>query len=86
MRKMICFAVVVLSGCGASLQQLKTRASLDLDCSSEKLALQQIDPATQEVDGCGKRAIYLQLFNNARYPTWMLNSEVRELPAKTASR
>jgi hypothetical protein len=73
----MCGAVIVLSGCGASLQQLKTRAAIDLDCDSTQLTLQEIDVGTQRVDGCGKRALYVQMFNNNRFPTWLLNSDIR---------
>jgi hypothetical protein len=78
-------AVVMLTGCGATLQQLKTRASIDFDCTEARLDVKEIDIGTRQVEGCGKRAMYVELFNNSRYPTWMLNSDVRDA-AKTASR
>ncbi len=84
-RLSILAAVVMLSGCGATLQQLKARAAVDLECDADQLALQSIDNATQKVAGCGKSAVYVQLFNNNRYPTWALNSNVRDTTTKSAS-
>jgi hypothetical protein len=87
MRKMtMWFAVVMLTGCGATLEQLKTRASLDLDCAATRLDVKTIDSATRRVEGCGKRAMYVEIFNNSRDPAWMLNSDVRDVLAKSASR
>jgi hypothetical protein len=70
-------AVLMLAGCAASLEQLKTRASLDLDCDAQRIELKPVDQGTQQAQGCGKKAIYVVQFNNARYPTWLLNSEIR---------
>jgi hypothetical protein len=78
MKKVMLAFVVVSSGCGASLQNLKTRAAFDLECNADQMVTQRIDSATQRVDGCGKRAVYVLLFNDARYPTWLLNSEIRD--------
>jgi hypothetical protein len=79
-------ALMVSTGCGATVQQLKTRAALDLDCTAARLDVKQIDSGTRQVEGCGKRAIYVELFNNSRYPVWMLNSDVRDVAARSASR
>ena len=79
-------AMVMLTGCGATLPQLKTRASLDLDCPETHLDVKTIDSGTRRVEGCGKRAIYVEIFNNSRHPAWMLNSDVRDVAAKSASR
>jgi hypothetical protein len=64
------------AGCGAGLEQLKARASIDLQCQTSSLAIRAIDSATKRVTGCSKEAIYVELFNNARHPTWLLNSSV----------
>ncbi len=69
-------AAVGVTGCGATLSQLRTRASFDLSCAPESLQLKPVDGATEIVAGCGKRALYVQQFNNARYSTWLLNSAV----------
>ena len=78
--------VVALAGCGATLQQLETRASMDLECAPAELKVKQIDAGTRQVEGCGKRAMYVEAFNNSRHPAWMLNSEIRDAHAKSASR
>jgi len=81
---MVC-AVVSLLGCGASLQQLKTRAALDLECEAGAISLQQVDKLTQQASGCGKRAIYVQQYNQQQVAaTWLLNSEIH--PAESATR
>ncbi len=74
-----------LAGCGATLTQLRTRASLDLACAPDSIRLDEMDGATQVVTGCGKRAVYVQLFNNSRYPTWLLNSAVEPAPTPAAA-
>jgi hypothetical protein len=84
-RVLLVAGVVGLGGCGATPTQLRARASVDLDCAPEQLRLDAIDGATQKVTGCGKRAIYVQLFNNSRYPTWLLNSTVVPV-TRTAAR
>jgi hypothetical protein len=67
---------VAITGCGATLPQLRTRASVDLSCTPESIQLKPLDGATEIATGCGKRALYVQLFNNSRYPTWLLNSNI----------
>jgi hypothetical protein len=79
-------AALALGGCGATVQQLKTRASIDLQCAEPRLQLKEVDAGTREVTGCGKRAIYVEIFNNSRHPLWLLNSELRDVPASSASR
>jgi hypothetical protein len=79
-------AALTLGGCGATLPQLKTRASIDLQCAEPRLQVKEIDPGTRQVEGCGKRALYVEIFNNSRHPVWMLNSDLREVPASSASR
>ena len=69
-----------LMGCGGTLPQLRSRASVDLACTPESLQLKELDQATQVVTGCGKRAVYVELFNDGRYPTWLLNSSVEPRP------
>ena len=70
-------AAASLTGCGATLTQLRTRAAVDLACAPEGIRTDAIDGATEMATGCGRRAIYVQLFNNSRYPTWLLNSSVQ---------
>jgi hypothetical protein len=73
--------VVALAGCGATEAQLRTRAAFDLACPSGSIRTEAIDGATQLATGCGKRAIYVEMFNNSRNPTWLLNSSVEPLAA-----
>jgi hypothetical protein len=70
-------AALMCAGCTANLQQLKTRAALDFDCHEQSIEVKEVDSGTQQAFGCGKRAVYVVQFNNARYPTWLLNSEIR---------
>lgn len=74
------------SGCGATLGQLKNRAAIDLDCQPSSLAIRSIDSATRSVNGCGKQAIYVEQFNHAVRPTWLLNSSIAPAAAASASR
>jgi hypothetical protein len=71
------------SGCGATVAQLKNRAAIDLDCQPSSLAIRSIDAATRNVNGCGKQAIYVEQFNHSVRPTWLLNSSIT--PSATAS-
>ena len=64
------------AGCGATLEQLKNRASIDLECQSASLAVRPIDAATRSVSGCGKQAIYVEQFNHSVRPAWLLNSAI----------
>jgi hypothetical protein len=78
-------AALPLAGCGATQSQLRARASLDLSCGPEGIQMQAIDTGTQVVSGCGKRAVYVELFNNGRHPTWMLNSSVETMRVPPAA-
>jgi hypothetical protein len=46
------------------------------DPAATSLAPAEAHGATQIVTGCGKRALYVELLNNSRCPTWLLNSNV----------
>jgi hypothetical protein len=83
-KKMAFVAAVAITGCGATLPQLRNRASLELSCAPESLNVSDLDGATKIVTGCGKRAVYVQLFNNSRYPTWLLNSSIEPSGAPSA--
>lgn len=61
----VCAALVsATGGCAhgrpASLQQLQHRATYDLGCPAQQLALQHIDERTKAVIGCGRAFVYLQ--------------------------
>jgi hypothetical protein len=78
-------ACIVLAGCGATQTQLRTRAAFDLACAPGAIRTEAIDGATQLATGCGKRAIYVEMFNNSRNPTWLLNSSVESVSVPPAA-
>ncbi len=54
-------ATLVLSaGCGASVGQLRSRASFDLQCPKNQIQITQIDQRTMGVLGCGQQATYVE--------------------------
>jgi hypothetical protein len=68
-------------GCGATIEQLRSRASFDLNCAENKLQVVEIDQRTRGVRGCGKQATYVE---NCTTPgrdrnscTWVMNTESR---------
>jgi hypothetical protein len=78
--------VIGSAGCGATLGQLKNRASIDLDCQPASLAIRPIDSATRSVNGCGKQAIYVEQFNHSVRPTWLLNSSITQSAAASVAK
>ncbi len=44
----------------ATLDQLKSRASFDLDCPKSELRTTTIDDRTRGVSGCGQRVTYVE--------------------------
>lgn len=77
-------ALVFASGCGATMEQLKNRASIDLDCDAPQLAIRSVDSATRRVNGCGKQAIYVEQFNHGVRAAWLLDSPIT--PSSYAAR
>ncbi len=73
------------SGCGATVAQLKNRAAIDLDCQPSSLAIRSIDAATRSVSGCGRQAIYVEQFNHSVRPAWLLNSPIAPAASVSAS-
>lgn len=48
------------AGCITTLQEsLTKRATYELRCPAEQLALTELGPVTYGVDGCGRRAVYV---------------------------
>jgi len=45
----------------ASMQQLKRRASFDLNCPAEKVTVLPLDPRTRGVRGCDRQATYVEV-------------------------
>src|SRR5690606_1686777 len=69
------------AGCFASsqatLDTLKTRATFDLQCPATKLEVQDIDPRTKGVRGCGKQLTYVEICDNRPdgwHCTWVINA------------
>lgn len=81
MFRMLLLAIAswTLSGCGATVGQLKARAAFDLDCPESQLTIVAIDDRTRGVRGCGSKAVYVEtcrMLNNAPTDcTWVLNSD-----------
>jgi hypothetical protein len=72
--------LVALCGCGASEEQLRTRAAFDLHCDQSELKLTEIDSRTMGVNGCGQQVTYVESCDGppgsmARDCTWVLNTD-----------
>lgn len=81
--------LLLAAGCGgASSQQLRARAALDLSCSGQKLRLHKVDAHTFQVTGCGTSGIFVSTCAGRHDPhlcTWVLNSTVgHDAPAGPA--
>jgi hypothetical protein len=80
MRIQTLFTITLLTApsCGASFQQLQSRAAFDLECQPQAITAQVIDDETRIASGCGKNAVYVEhcTGNNHSGCTWMLNSPV----------
>lgn len=67
----------------ATAHQLKTRAAFDLDCPADKLEVVELDPRTRGVQGCGKRATYVEQCKPCANGyvgcecTWLMNTDAR---------
>ena len=83
-QRWLAVALAMAPGCGATFEQLQTRAALDLDCQSQAISARQIDGSTELASGCGKEAIYVQTCAGKDHTdcTWMLNSAIK--PATTS--
>ena len=85
-------ALVVGTGCatGATADQLRDRAAFDFDCSQQHLTLHEIDDQTIGVDGCGKRATYVEVCRACHNGyqgcdcSWILNTDSEELDPREA--
>ena len=70
---------LLLLGCGATVSQLKSRASFDLQCPESEIVIVDIDSRTKGVRGCDKQATYVEscAAENRTNCTWVLNSDAR---------
>jgi len=80
---LLAITFLTVSSCGASFEQLQSRAAFDLDCQPHAITAQMIDYETRIASGCGKKAVYVEhcTGNNHSGCTWMLNSPVRPTSA-----
>jgi hypothetical protein len=76
-----CLMALMVSGCGAELEDLRTRAAFDLQCPEKKVHLHYIDDRTQGVIACGQQATYVESCENpGKFDedcTWVLNGSSR---------
>jgi hypothetical protein len=82
MKKILLVAVVSAAGCGASNQQLQTRAGFDLNCPAQQVNVVELDKRTRGAEGCGKKATYIENcapkpFSFGMQCTWVLNSNTQ---------
>ena len=63
-RSSVVFGLVgLLTACGASRDQLRTRAAFDLDCPEASVEVIPLDRSTYGVRGCGQKATYVEVCN-----------------------
>jgi len=79
LQRLFAITFLTIAGCGASFEQLQSRAAFDLECQPQAITAQTIDYETRIASGCGKKAVYVEqcTSNNHSGCTWMLNSPVR---------
>ena len=79
----LALSLATLASCGASAQQLRSRAAFDLKCPEGQIEIVPIDGRTKGVRGCGKQATYVESCkgggaNSPPYDcVWVLNSEAK---------
>ncbi len=83
--------LVLLGGCGATLEQLQARAAFDLGCPKEQLSVVELDGQTRGVTGCGKKATYVESCRSAMNGapvdcTWVLNSPQQQTAPASAQK
>jgi hypothetical protein len=78
---LIVVSAIGMSGCGASVTKLHSRASFDLNCPSDQLQVLELDNRTRGVRGCSRQATYVEDCSTparaADSCTWVLNSDNR---------
>lgn len=90
--RVLVVAAMALVGCvdqNATTSQLKKRSSVDLSCPWYEVGVRSIDARTRLVEGCGKRAIYVESCETCsagKYGTfrcnctWLWNGTVAKAP------
>jgi hypothetical protein len=63
--------------CGATEEQLRTRAAFDMQCSEQDLRVVWLDERTAGVRGCGQQGTYVETCPNLNKTdcTWVLNTD-----------
>jgi hypothetical protein len=76
---LLTITLLLVSGCGATFEQLQARAAVDFGCHPAGISSQAIDGYTRIASGCGKQAVYVETCtsNNHSGCTWMLNSPIK---------
>jgi hypothetical protein len=71
--------LMALAGCGASLEQLHSRAAFDLNCPLDQIQVVVIDNRTRGVRGCGRQVTYVESCTDparaANTCTWVMNTD-----------
>lgn len=80
-------ACLLLSGCGASDEQLRARVAFDLNCGQDKIQIVEIDDKTRGVRACGQQATYVEACDGPKGGwttecTWVLNTNSRHAGAR----
>jgi hypothetical protein len=64
-------------GPAAKVQQLRARASFEMQCSAKDLRVVDMDEQTKGVEGCGRRLTYVEMCDerpDGWHCTWVINS------------
>lgn len=71
---------ILVLGCGATEDQLRTRAAFDMHCKESELRIVEIDDRTKGVQGCDQQGTYVESCTNANRTdcTWILNTDGRK--------
>lgn len=75
----------LFTGCAtaATQEQLRRRAAFDLACDEAQLEVVELDPRTRGVQGCGRRATYVEQCKPCANGylgcecTWLMNTDAR---------
>lgn len=70
-----------LVACGAELDELRTRAAIDLRCPEAQVRIRHIGTSSKAVYGCNRHAVYNESCTGQRGSltttcSWSLNSQV----------
>src|SRR5450631_4747347 len=72
------FGGSAMVSCGATFEQLRDRAALDLDCPAAAIRARAVDNRTELVSGCDRQAIYVtSCGTDGTNCTWLLNSPIK---------